>query len=85
MSSFKARLIESSSKSAPVYFITAMADGDKPAWYYLQVDELKQNAFRKHLESGALNLADFGTILHSGWGSVPPEPIMALMEEKYAA
>jgi hypothetical protein len=85
MSDFQTRLINASHKLSPVYLVTATADG-KPAWYYVQVDEPKHNAFQKQAEQGgAFNVASFGKVLESGWGTFPAEPIQALMQEKYAA
>jgi hypothetical protein len=78
---FQSKLI--SSANTLIYFVTAQAKG-KAAWFYVQVDEPKYNAFKKQLTGGAMNLADFGAILHSGWGTAAPEPIRALMEDLFS-
>jgi hypothetical protein len=80
---FHSRIIKRTNRTALVYLVTALARG-KPAWYYLQVDEPKQKAFEKQLALGTLDLADYGTILHSGWGHQPPYAIRALVEESYS-
>ncbi len=82
-SNFQSKLISSSGQAGLVYFVTAQAKG-APAWYYIQVDEPKHNAFKKQMERGSLNLADFGKILHSGWGTAAPEPIQALVKEQFS-
>jgi hypothetical protein len=79
---FQSKIISDSGKNGLVYLVTADADG-KPAWYYLQVDEPKHKAFLKQMETGTLDLAKYGKILYSGWGTTPPEPIEALMREKF--
>lgn len=79
--SFQSKLV--STIGNLVYFVTAQAKG-APAWYYIQVDEPKHNAFKKQVSSGAINLADFGKILHSGWGLSAPEPIRCLVEEQFS-
>jgi len=79
---FQSKLVSATEKGVLVYLVTASVKG-KPAWHYIQVDEPKHKAFKKQMETGKLDLAEYGTILESGWGAYPPEPIVALMNEKY--
>jgi hypothetical protein len=80
---FQSKLI-SNDKAGLVYQVTATAKGET-AWFYLQVDEPKHKAFLRNIETGELDLADFGTVLYSGWGATPPEPIEARIKEQFDA
>ena len=53
------------------------------AWWYILVDAPKTDAFYKAMETGNCDLADFGKILKSGYGSEPPETVKAEMHEKF--
>jgi hypothetical protein len=80
MNTFQSKLIQAN-KTERVYLITGQAEGN-PAWHYVQVDEPKHKAFLKALETGDLDIADYGKVLESGWGAHPPEPIAARMMER---
>jgi len=81
---FQGKVIRDNGKAGLIYLVTADADG-KSAWYYVQIDEPKHKAFQKQMETGALDLAQYGKILYSGWGATPPEPIDARVREEYEA
>lgn len=53
------------------------------AWYYVMIDRGKRDAFRNQNGVDLLNITDYGTILHSGFGDHPPEAIRMRMEEEY--
>lgn len=48
-------------------------DKGKPAWHFVDVKKTLTGLFDKRIKSGRLDVADFGTILASGWGTDPPD------------
>ena len=48
-------------------------DRGRPAWHYVMVSKTLLGLFLKRTKGGRLDVADFGTILKSGWGENPPE------------
>lgn len=48
-------------------------DKGKPAWHFVDVKKALTGLFYKRIKSGRLDVADFGTILASGWGTDPPD------------
>lgn len=48
-------------------------DRGRPVWYYVIVEKSLLGLFLKRTNGGSLNVADFGTVLKSGWGENPPE------------
>ena len=44
----------------------------KPAWHYVDVRKAVTGLFHKRIKDGSVDVADFGTILASGWGKDPP-------------
>ena len=48
-------------------------DKGKPAWHFVEVKKTLTGLFYKRIKSGSLDVADFGTVLASGWGTDPPD------------
>ena len=48
-------------------------DRGKPAWHYVLVERHLFGLFLKRANGGRLDVADFGTVLKSGWGRDPPK------------
>ena len=48
-------------------------DKGKPAWQFVEVKKTLTGLFYKRVNSGSLDVADFGTVLASGWGTDPPD------------
>ncbi len=57
-------------------------DRGKPAWHYVMVEKPLLGLFLKRSNGGSLDVADFGTILNSGWGVNPPKSIVKEMTTK---
>ena len=55
----------------------------KPTWYYVLVDEDKIEDFNAKLNTGTIDVADYGTVLHSGCGQHPPTDIIRKMEMRF--
>ena len=58
------------SKSNLINEVYAKDKTGKMAYYFIMVEETKQKAFLKALESPPVNIAEFGLILASGYGTV---------------
>ena len=48
-------------------------DKGKPAWHFVDVKKTLTGLFYKRIKSGSLDVAHFGTVLASGWGTDPPD------------
>ncbi len=80
MSGFCAKKISSNKK---LYLVNGIEDDGRTAWYYLEVDALKEAIFkRKCTIDSSFDIRDFGTVVASGWGSSPPDDIRQKMEDK---
>ena len=49
------------------------------------VDKDKKEDFQENIETGNLDVADYGRILCSGWGEYPPQDVKVKMNEEYGA
>ena len=60
-------------------------DRGRPAWHYVLVvdDEDTMRKFLEKVSSGQVDVADYGRVLHSGWGEYPPNDIRERIEEEY--
>ena len=47
-------------------------DKGKPAWHYVDVKMASSGLFHKTTKGGSVDVANFGTVLASGWGDDPP-------------
>lgn len=58
------------SKANLIHEIYARDRTDRMAYYFIMVDDTKQNAFLKALDTPPVNIAEYGLILASGYGEV---------------
>lgn len=66
-----------------IFLVKGKDTTNRPAWYYVMVDKSKKDTF-EHIEGKqSLNLNDYGTILHSGYGDEPPPEMKKKMEDEY--
>jgi len=66
-------------------YIVRGKDKGKPAWYYVMVEKSLLGLFLKRTKGGSLDVADFGTVLKSGWGENPSESTREEMRHKVRA
>lgn len=66
-------------------YIVRGKDKGKPAWHYVTVEKSLLGLFLKQTEGGSLDVADFGTVLKSGWGENPSESTREEMRNKVRA
>ncbi len=79
--SFSSKLI--SSHKEHIYLVICKANGCA-AWHYLCVERLKLPLF-EHLDcqSGSIELKEYGQVLASGWGIMPPKEVQDAMIRQY--
>ena len=53
-------------------FLVRGKDKGKPAWHYVDVKRATSGLFHKKKKDGSIDVANFGTVLASGWGQDPP-------------
>lgn len=71
------------SKGELVYLVRGKDQG-RPAWHYVHVrDKQTLPLFLKQVDTGTVDVSQFGEVLYSGWGQDPPEDIVKKIEEKY--
>ncbi len=71
-----------SGRKSLVYFVQGIYNG-KDAWHYVLVDKTRLQLFLGKLKSGALDVAQYGSILYSGWGKKAPQYILEEIEENF--
>lgn len=73
-----------SRQGGTVYLVHGGTDHtSRSAWYFVQVQGAKLKAFLRAIGSGSIDFNDYGSILESGYGEMPPESIVALMRTHY--
>ena len=50
-------------------------DRGKTAWHYVLIKADIIGEFLKRVDSGTIDVADYGQVLRSGWGQDPPEGV----------
>ncbi len=66
-----------------VYLVRGDNNG-KAVWHYLQVEnKAKLPLFLQNIKSDHIDVADYGTVLYSGWGENPPEDIINTINNHY--
>ena len=63
-------------------FLVRGKDKGRPAWHYVMVEKSVLGLFIKRTNGGRLDVADFGTVLESGWGENPQECTAAEIGKK---
>ena len=61
-------------RSSLIYLVRG-TDRGRPAWYYVLLDEGKENAFNEQMSADKINLCAFGKVLKSGFGKDPPDDV----------
>ncbi len=64
---------------SPIFLIRGESDG-KAIWHYLQVDKLKLPLYKRAAMQGSIDVADYGTVLISGWGDRPSDAVVKKIE-----
>lgn len=70
------------SSRSPIHEIEGTDANGLPAFYYLRADPVKEKLLENALKTGKCDLANYGEILHSGYGTASADDIK-LMWEKY--
>ena len=70
------------SRSDLIYLVRGK-DRGRSAWHYVLVDKDKREMFVAKSRTGAMDVADYGEILYSGWGEDPPQEIVDKINEEF--
>jgi hypothetical protein len=57
-----------------VFLVHGKSEG-KELWHYVKIPHDSVNDFKKAIQHGKLDVAKYGEVLFSGWGSEPPKDI----------
>ncbi len=83
---------EQAAESAPIsgsyptedmVYLVRGKDRGEPAWHYVKIKRTKLPLFLKAVESGSLDVAEFGEVVASGWGDNPPDDVIEEMKRTY--
>lgn len=66
-----------------IYGLKAIDADGYQAWYFVNVDPLKERAFLQAIKGKALNFTEFGTIIASGFGDGPDEDTVAELKSAW--
>ena len=66
-----------------IRFIQGSQQG-RECWFYLQVDPLKFNDYKKAVKQPSTRVGQYGKVLESGWGKQPSPAIIQYMLDEYA-
>ena len=59
--------------NGPYVYLVRGKDKGRPAWHYVLVEKEKEQEFKSQVQTGTVDVAKFGKVLHSGWGEDPPK------------
>ena len=65
-----------------VRFIRALEQG-RPCWYFLRLSPQHYNHYKQALKQSNMDIADYGEIIHAGWGDSPSEITKTIMRKRY--
>ena len=80
MSSFSEKIL---ANKASKLFLVRGVSSEKPVWHFILVDELKLALYEKAVAFDSIDLANYGKVLHSGWGENPPEEIVQKLRTQF--
>lgn len=64
-------------------FLVRGHDNTRSAWHYVEADRAVIDIFRKKTRGGAVDVAMYGEVVTSGWGTNPPLEVVKSVEERY--
>ncbi len=67
-----------------VYYIRSTPEDKIPSWFFLKLNPLKRESFDRVMSgTTTFDLADYGEILHSGYGDQAPQELKQTMRDEY--
>lgn len=66
-----------------IFLVRGKDSTGEQAWYYVQVDRSLRDRFMRLSGITRLDISEFGTVLHCGYGTQPPQHIRDLMKQEY--
>ena len=70
--------------SAHLVYLVRGKDRGIAVWHFVLVDEDKVEAFKAKIDTGIIDVADYGKVLHSGWGNNPPKNIVRKVDLRFS-
>lgn len=64
-------------------FLVRGTDRGRNAWHYVLVDKEKESDFSAKVKTGTIDVANFGKVLHSGWGKDPPDSMRRKIKMRF--
>ena len=66
-----------------IFLVRGKDTTGEDAWYYVQVERGKREAFLRQGGVALLDITQFGAVIQCGYGEKPPQHIRDLMKEEY--
>ena len=58
-------------------------DNNRPVWFFIELDPMRYQEYKKALKSSQVNIHQYGRILLRGLGEAAPESVRTFMRRKY--
>jgi len=72
------------SRGEHIYLVLGGVDKyERAVWHFIRVAPAKARAFERAINSGTIELKDYGTVLESGIGAEPPYTTVEQMRNDY--
>ena len=65
-------------------FLVRGKDQGRPAWHYVLVKRARLYMFREKTQGGPIDVANYGSVVRSGWGPAPSQAVANEIERKYS-
>ena len=66
-------------------FLVRGRDNEQPAWHYVEANRGVIDVFQRRTQGGSVDVANYGIVLKSGWGSNPSVEMIQEVEKRYDA
>ena len=63
-------------KKGNLVYLVRGKDRGKPAWHYVLVKQEMLSVFLRKTQGGSIDVAQYGSVLKSGWGVDPPQEVV---------
>lgn len=70
------------SKANNIFLIRAV-EGGRPCYFYMLIRQEHARNIAELVAKGSVDLANYGTVLASGYGENPPEDVQQRMHDEY--
>jgi hypothetical protein len=70
-------------EARPIHFVRAKDSIGRDCYFFIMTSEQKMDRLEKQLSDSNLDLADFGSIVASGFGTEPSEAVSDMLKKHY--